>query len=312
MSYLQDQFPLAQRQWDTISHFRSQITHKATLSLRDSGHSAENICATLLTLHLIDSKPLLEALTVLTTQRSKALQQATSRKPGIADAVKLTNRARRKARALAVRNTVGVVLELVATTLGTARGVFESKSKSSATLMHNTLLFIENDGTSEVAQIPPEQLRLSTSRILGKLSSSLLATLPSTIRSYKPYIDLSSTSTSVSSSDLSRKLSGWFRTSLEHLSISFKNWVDDLESASQIWSLLSWFRKQVDASILLEVSEKREISTVMENVCKMRIVTIWTSALQATGEIYKSNLQEALADSSARTLSREYVLGVFE
>src|SRR6266702_7447057 len=37
----QVQFPLVQRQWDTVSQFRAQITYKATLSLRDSGASLE-------------------------------------------------------------------------------------------------------------------------------------------------------------------------------------------------------------------------------------------------------------------------------
>jgi len=36
-----EQFPLVQRQWDTISPFRTQITHKATLSLRDHTVVAE-------------------------------------------------------------------------------------------------------------------------------------------------------------------------------------------------------------------------------------------------------------------------------
>lgn len=31
---VEEQFPLAQRQWDTISQFRTQISHKATQSLR--------------------------------------------------------------------------------------------------------------------------------------------------------------------------------------------------------------------------------------------------------------------------------------
>lgn len=36
-----EQFPLVRRQWDTISPFRTQITHKSTLSLRDHTVVAE-------------------------------------------------------------------------------------------------------------------------------------------------------------------------------------------------------------------------------------------------------------------------------
>lgn len=35
LTYPQDQFPLVQRQWEAISHFRTQIVHRATSSLRD-------------------------------------------------------------------------------------------------------------------------------------------------------------------------------------------------------------------------------------------------------------------------------------
>lgn len=31
----QEKFPLVQRQWETVSQFRSQISHKATLALRE-------------------------------------------------------------------------------------------------------------------------------------------------------------------------------------------------------------------------------------------------------------------------------------
>lgn len=32
---IQEQFPLVQRQWDNVTQFRTQIAHKATLSLRE-------------------------------------------------------------------------------------------------------------------------------------------------------------------------------------------------------------------------------------------------------------------------------------
>ena len=38
---VQLEFPLVQRQWDEVSSFRSQIIHKATLSLREIGLSAQ-------------------------------------------------------------------------------------------------------------------------------------------------------------------------------------------------------------------------------------------------------------------------------
>ncbi|KAJ7808224.1 hypothetical protein B0H14DRAFT_3482501 [Mycena olivaceomarginata] len=74
-----EQFPLAQRQWDAVSQFRSQIVHKATLSLREYTASTEDACAAILTLHFLDRRPLTETLSVFLSQRSKTLLAMLSR-----------------------------------------------------------------------------------------------------------------------------------------------------------------------------------------------------------------------------------------
>ncbi|KAI9444853.1 hypothetical protein H4582DRAFT_855570 [Lactarius indigo] len=76
-----EQFPLVQRQWDTVSQLRAQITYKATLSLRDPGASLEDVCSILLTLHLLESRPLIDVLTIFLTQRTRNLQTTLSRSP---------------------------------------------------------------------------------------------------------------------------------------------------------------------------------------------------------------------------------------
>ncbi|KAG9013087.1 hypothetical protein FRB94_003920 [Tulasnella sp. JGI-2019a] len=79
-----DQFPLAQRQWDTISTFRSQIAYRASQSLRDypptvpatsvtkSPHTSS--AETLLSILLLDSLPISETLSLFLSQRTKTLQ----------------------------------------------------------------------------------------------------------------------------------------------------------------------------------------------------------------------------------------------
>ena len=41
LHHFQEQFPLVQRQWDAVAQFKSQISYKATLSLRDPDISIE-------------------------------------------------------------------------------------------------------------------------------------------------------------------------------------------------------------------------------------------------------------------------------
>ncbi|KAG8908508.1 hypothetical protein FRB99_005867 [Tulasnella sp. 403] len=81
-----DQFPLIQRQWDTISSFRSQISYRAGQSLRDhpssppvSPSSLESspylpVAETLVSILLLDSLPLSETLALFLSQRTKTLQ----------------------------------------------------------------------------------------------------------------------------------------------------------------------------------------------------------------------------------------------
>ncbi|KAF8323197.1 hypothetical protein DL93DRAFT_2223145 [Clavulina sp. PMI_390] len=69
-----EQFPLTQRQWETISQFRSQISHKATQSLRMTERTARETCDTLVAILLLDSIAVSDTVSLFLTQRSKALR----------------------------------------------------------------------------------------------------------------------------------------------------------------------------------------------------------------------------------------------
>lgn len=68
--------PLMQKQWETITPLRNQISQRAASSLR-VWEKAEprTTCETLLSVILLDNLPLSEALTLLLSQRSKALRE---------------------------------------------------------------------------------------------------------------------------------------------------------------------------------------------------------------------------------------------
>ncbi|KAG8968609.1 hypothetical protein FRC03_006730 [Tulasnella sp. 419] len=91
---IQIQFPIIQRQWDVINSFRPQITYRATQSLREqpsnvlsiigestkpSPSSPTMIAETLLSIHLLDSLPLSDTLSLFLNQRSKTLQNLYAR-----------------------------------------------------------------------------------------------------------------------------------------------------------------------------------------------------------------------------------------
>ena len=86
---LQQQFPLAQRQWDTVSQFRSQISHRASQSLREPPSPSPATSArqplsqataeTLFSIILLDSLSLEDTLSLFLSQRTKTLQSLYSK-----------------------------------------------------------------------------------------------------------------------------------------------------------------------------------------------------------------------------------------
>lgn len=107
-----DQFPLVQRQWDTISSFRSQISYRASQSLRDlpspspsapTSPPYTSAAETLMSILLLDSLPLSDTLSLFLSQRTKTLQAVySSHRPlGAGDRSPAISKSRKKNQELA-------------------------------------------------------------------------------------------------------------------------------------------------------------------------------------------------------------------
>ncbi|KAG8931533.1 hypothetical protein FRC01_001162 [Tulasnella sp. 417] len=107
-----EQFPLVQRQWDTISSFRSQISYRASQSLRDLPSPSPSTPApspntsaaeTLMSILLLDALPLSDTLSLFLSQRTKTLQAVySSHRPlGAGDRSPAISKSRKKNQELA-------------------------------------------------------------------------------------------------------------------------------------------------------------------------------------------------------------------
>ncbi|KAF8203821.1 hypothetical protein BJ912DRAFT_1018517 [Pholiota molesta] len=160
-SILQAEFPLVQRQWDVVSQFRPQIIHKSTLSLRESSASSEETCATLVTLHLLDSRPLNETLATLLSQRSKTLQSI------------LAWNSTKPVPVREVTQTMKRALSAIAQTVITARTVFNDEHAKASLIVG---FFDQCKKTND--------LYLTTQSLLTHLTSSAnFQLLPANLRS---------------------------------------------------------------------------------------------------------------------------------
>ncbi|KAF8445590.1 hypothetical protein L210DRAFT_3528000 [Boletus edulis BED1] len=289
-----EQFPLIQRQWDTVSHFRTQIIHRATLSLRLYDKTCEETCATLLTLHILDSRPLTETLKIFLSQRTRTLNTLLAEgfdTPNLGNGLpvnvnppgarKISERTKKCSvqTAATVRNSTRTTLEAISRTLYTARAVFGTSS-SPRSLASIVLDSIQSEPSSSPPSNLPAELLLNAQAILNSLpSSTYVSLLPANIRAYRPFVDSSSVSSSLPQDVLRDKLDSWFDQSLESLRGTFDKWLTSLDVVSAVWQVRSSLRKWV-AQSGFEVAEIDNLTELLDEIFSTRITRIWKAVLE--------------------------------
>lgn len=321
-----EQFPLIQRQWETISHFRSQIVHKATLSLRTHEKSSEDTCATILTLHILESRPLTDTLTTYLSQRTRTMHTLVSKNPvimttAISDGIPTTQTnghplgasklAQSKCipandRLQAVKSSLLILVEVIARTVNCARNVFQSQRPTQPALAIRVLeqMHTESPTVSDPETTLPSELALSTQMILSGLpSSSYFTLLPASIRSYKPYVELSSASSSVPGHFLEDKLRTWFDQSCSILRDSLDRWLLELNSVKSVWNIRSSLRKWLLTSEMVRM-EQTALDTLFEEAVRKRVTAIWVNTIHGAKELFLRAL--SLLTSSSGVVSEDF------
>ncbi|TFK77356.1 hypothetical protein BDN72DRAFT_754821 [Pluteus cervinus] len=296
-----DQFPLVQRQWEVVSQFRTQIIHKATLSLREYKTTAESVCATLLTLHILDSRPLTETLVALLEQRSKAMRLLLQWKPKkIAEGSSgrrlsgiLQNNLRR-GHVKQVKEAVHALVDALFNTLNTARRIFQVNG-SNQSLAILVLEHIQSGSTAHVDQDNPSaELFFTSQSLLSSLpSSTQFLLLPPNIKLYKPFVDLDSPTSFVSQVTLSQKLEEWYTKSLAAIQTSVTEWLASLESVRELWHIRLAVGGWVKDSGLL-AQEVNVLQDLFDDLHGKRATDIWVTRLRTTEGLFRDSLQSVL------------------
>ncbi|OAX43035.1 hypothetical protein K503DRAFT_789797 [Rhizopogon vinicolor AM-OR11-026] len=311
-----EQFPLIQRQWETIYHFQTQIIHRATLSLRAYEKSSEDTCGTIMTLHILESRPLADTLTTYLSQRTRTMHTLVSKRPSIA-AVATPNgnpptqtnghlpgtskpaqstAMSPKDRLREVKSSLLIVVEVISKTVNSARDVFQSQKSAQPALAVRVLEQMHAESPAVSEPVPPE-LALNAQTILSGLpSSSYFALLPTSIRSYKPYVELSSASSSVPGNFLEDKLRTWFDQSCSTLRDALDRWLLELDSVKSVWTVRSSLRKWLLDSGLVK-AERITLHNLLEEAVRNRITTIWTNTIYHAKELFLKALTSLTPDS---------------
>ncbi|KZT61526.1 hypothetical protein CALCODRAFT_364531 [Calocera cornea HHB12733] len=181
------QFPIMQRQWDTVSQFRSQISQRATQSLREPDQTPEALSETLITILLLDTLPLSDTLSLFLSQRSRALSvqltndtpiletepDAEPSTPGLGIASQPVA-FRRVEIVQQVKNAASAALELISGTLGMVRDVFGAEDGQTMPLIEEMMDNIQSADDGDGSALTP----ISPGAPLGSISMSILSPLP--------------------------------------------------------------------------------------------------------------------------------------
>lgn len=281
-----EQFPLIQRQWESVSHFRTQIIHRATLSLRATEKSYEDTCATLLTLHILESRPLTDTLTIYLSQRTKTLNALLSKgsevsgksvhngQPAEARTTGISTHFHTKDE---VKRSVQSLLAVISDTLNISRKIFAAPSAKP--LATQVLEYIQEDSPSTPAQTLPVGFLVNTQTIIAMLpSSTYLSLLPPNIKSYKPFVDLSSSSSNLCIEILEEKLGDWFTYSTANLRDAIQRALSSLQSVVGAWRVRLALKKWISQCGLND-DEQSILSRLVDEAAGERIMSIWKSAL---------------------------------
>ncbi|EAU92794.2 hypothetical protein CC1G_01839 [Coprinopsis cinerea okayama7 len=307
------EFPLVQRQWDEVSSFRSQIIHKATLSLRELNTSASDICAILAALHLLDSRPLSETFAALLTQRTKALTPLISwriqhKLPLSANghATSDDGEGTRESSGMRLRSVKEILqanqdaLTTITDTVSAARKIFEARPTQKTSLITSLLKAIANEGDAGV--LPPDLILSTHTLLVNSTSSAHFLLLPPNLQAYRPYIDLSSASTNYSQIDFQRALGDWFSKSSKSWKDAADAWFTNLANVAEIWDVRGALRKKIQNSEL-EYSEKEEMCGILDTISRSRALVVWRSALSNALDSFKKEVFVFLAKSRKEVTS---------
>ena len=187
-------------------------------------------------------------------------------------------------------------LNVISQSVCTARSIFLHEA-SNPSLIGRVLESIQTDSSKPDESSPrlPDELYLSTESLLASLTSANFQLLPSAIRSYKPFVDLKSSSTFLAQPQFFQKVQTWFQQSSNLWQTCAGGWLTGLQTVKDVWTLRSSIRRWIMTSGLKEEEILHLLSTT-DSLCHDRIVRIWTEAFRGAEALFKTRLNSYVSE----------------
>lgn len=203
-------------------------------------------------------------------------------------------------RPIAAKRSVQVILEAISLTLNAAREIFGASSTTTS-LATRVLghMQAESPYRSTPEHALPVELLINSQTVLSMLpSSAYFSLLPPNIRSYKPFVDLSSSSSSLCPELLKDKLNDWFTQSTGGLRDAIHRAFSLLPAVDGVWRVQLALQKWI-SRCSLNHSELLVLSNLVDGAAKKRIMEIWKSALANTENAFVEHLSRLIPEDVA-------------
>jgi len=285
----------------------------------------QDICARLLTLHLLDSQPLFETFGVYLTQRSRTLQSkflwnhGTEKQSSLGSKPNGHAPGRLQPGAIHSEDPVREIgdathaaLHTISSTIQDAQKIFQD-DESCPSLIRRVLQHIQSDASTapENTRLLHADLFLTTQSLLAKLPSSThFQLLPPNLRSYRPHVDLTSSSTSIHRTHFYQKMDDWFRQSTSLLQPVVNRWFAELTTVKGVWSVRSSTRGSILGSGL-QSEEVARIMDVLDGACRHRVLEIWRLRLQESIRSFRDQLDSTVLSLNQCLEVRKGTLSLF-
>jgi conserved oligomeric Golgi complex subunit 1 len=254
----------------------------------------------------------METVSTLLDQRSKTLHTLLSRaSEPLLDIVSdlqtnghppnaLDSQVSRRRTVREVRQVSQTALDIISRTVTSVRTIFQQDSDVHISLVGRVLNHIQSDTPTASTTRLPSELQLTTQSLLMTLPSSAhFLLLPPNLRSYKPYVDLSSTSSSIPQTPFAQNIHEWFRRSTKSLRRALEQWFANLQYVKEVWSIRSSLRKWIHLASKMKQEEQRDVSAIIDDICQKRVTDIWNTKIRGTERAFQEQLDSVLADSEA-------------
>jgi len=271
----------------------------------------QDICAALVSLYLLDSRPLNEILSTFLLQRSKRLHAVLSLQPhikptdkeGVSPSISTHPGASGTVPVREVTQVMKDALNAIVQTVCTSRTIFQAQPDTPSLLLR----VLESIQSESDENSLPANLHVSTPTILGLLTSSAsFQLLPQDVRSYRPYVDLDTCLASLTQRVFFQKLQEWFHGSCERWETSSSKWLSGLNGVKEVWILRTSIKRLITTSYLSE-EEKGYLSSNIDTLCHDQIVDIWKKRLSHAKNEFKLWLRSQVLEDAGTNQSELFL-----